>query len=355
MDRDYRPDAAPYGALAVLLKSKKRAVLATVIEASGSTPQTAGASAVVTEAGLAAGTVGGGRVEASVLKAAKTALRTGRSRLLSFTLSHDDGEEADGFCGGRMRVLLDAAPARHAAVFEAASRSGLRRSGTGLMAVSTRRGEGQASSVEIKRAWLPGGPAGAAAAAAGLLRLRKTMSAVWDSRRPGLVEDGAWLRYFEPLFPRPRLIVAGAGHVGRAVARLGAFLGFEVRVLDDRPELLDARRIPEADRICAGDIAKVLRRCPAGPDTLVVIVTRGHSHDAEALRVCVRRPFGYIGVIGSQRKAGLLRQTFLEKKWASAAQWARVRTPIGLPIGSRTPEEIAVSIAAQLVAARRGR
>ncbi len=355
MDRGYRPDAAPYGALAVLLKSKKRAVLATVIEASGSTPQTAGASAVVTEAGLAAGTVGGGRVEASVLKAARPALRTGRSRLLAFDLSPAYSEEADGLCGGRMRVLLDGAPARHAAAFEAASRSRLRRSGPGLMAVSIRRGGGKTRSVEIKRAWLPGGPAGAAAAAAGLLRFRKTMSAVWDSRRPELVEDGVWLRYFEPLFPRPRLVVAGAGHVGRAVARLGAFLDFEVHVLDDRPEFLDIRRIPEAAGFRAGDIAKVLRRYPAGPDTFIVIVTRGHRYDAEALRVCVRRPFGYIGVIGSQRKAGLLRQTFLEKKWASAAQWARVRTPIGLPIGSRTPEEIAVSIAAELVAARRGR
>jgi len=85
-----------------------------------------------------------------------------------------------------------------------------------------------------------------------------------------------------------------------------------------------------------------------------VIVTRGHRGDEGALRACIRRKAAYIGMIGSARKVGLLRERFLQKGWCSPAEWARVRSPIGLPIGSRTVEEIAVSIAAELVAVRRG-
>jgi xanthine dehydrogenase accessory factor len=164
---------------------------------------------------------------------------------------------------------------------------------------------------------------------------------------------GGWL-YLEPHFPPARLVIAGAGHVGRAVAHQAGRLGFETIVLDDRPELANRDRIPDAGRFIVGDIAAALGRIVLGGDAFVVIVTRGHRHDAEALRACIRRRTAYLGMIGSARKIALMKDDFLAKGWATPAQWARVHAPIGLPIGSRTVEEIAVSIAAELVAVRRG-
>jgi len=109
-------------------------------------------------------------------------------------------------------------------------------------------------------------------------------------------------------------------------------------------------------------VGQVLRPAPQplpgfrrDPDAYIVIVTRGHRYDAETLRACLRGRARYIGMIGSGRKVGLLKERFLAEGWATEAEWSRVRTPIGLPIGSRTVEEIAVSIAAELVAVRNGR
>jgi xanthine dehydrogenase accessory factor len=130
-------------------------------------------------------------------------------------------------------------------------------------------------------------------------------------------------------------------------------LDFEVTVIDDRPEYANAKRFPEAAKIIVADIGRAVRETPLGADAYLVIVTRGHSRDADALRAAVKRPAAYVGMIGSRRKVRLLRRLFLERGWATPGQWARVHTPIGLPIGSRTVAEIAVSISAELVKIRR--
>jgi xanthine dehydrogenase accessory factor len=159
--------------------------------------------------------------------------------------------------------------------------------------------------------------------------------------------------FLEPWSPPPRLIIAGAGHIGQAVGRLGTMLDFEVTVIDDRPEYANAKRFPEAAKIIVADIGRAVRETPLGADAYLVIVTRGHARDADALRAAVKRPAAYVGMIGSRRKVRLLRRLFLERGWATPGQWARIHTPIGLPIGSRTVAEIAVSISAELVKIRR--
>jgi xanthine dehydrogenase accessory factor len=152
--------------------------------------------------------------------------------------------------------------------------------------------------------------------------------------------------------PPSRLVIAGAGHVGRAVASLGGFLGFDVVVIDDRPEFANTARFPEAGQLIVGDIAGSLDALPVSSETYIVIVTRGHRQDEAALRACIRRRAAYIGLIGSRHKVVLMKERFLKKDRATPAEWGRVHTPIGLPIGSKTVEEIAVSIAAELVLVR---
>jgi len=129
-------------------------------------------------------------------------------------------------------------------------------------------------------------------------------------------------------------------------------LNFEVTVMDDRSEFANTENIPDTDYIIVDEIGRAVKNFPLSSDSYLVIVTRGHHHDAEALRECINSDAAYIGMIGSARKIKLMRQKFLDEGWATPSQFDRVHAPIGIKIGSKTVEEIAVSIAAQLVHVR---
>ena len=156
----------------------------------------------------------------------------------------------------------------------------------------------------------------------------------------------------EPVFPPQQLIIAGAGHVGRAVSHQGRLIGFEVTVIDDRAEYANHNNLPDADNIIVRDIGEAMRELEKGPDTYIVIVTRGHSHDAEALRPCIGSEAAYVGMMGSRIKVAKMHEEFIANGWATEEQWKRICTPVGIEIGSQTVEEIAVSIAAQLIVYR---
>jgi xanthine dehydrogenase accessory factor len=166
--------------------------------------------------------------------------------------------------------------------------------------------------------------------------------------------EKTWL-YLEPVHPPAHLVIAGAGHIGRALAHIGRLLDFEVTVIDDRSEFANSERIPDADRLIVDDIGKALSGIEMTSDTYIVIVTRGHKADADALKACIQTDIPYIGMIGSKRKIELMRKKFLERKWATAEEFDRVHAPIGIEIGSQTVQEIAVSIAAQLIKVLRGK
>jgi CTP:molybdopterin cytidylyltransferase MocA len=161
--------------------------------------------------------------------------------------------------------------------------------------------------------------------------------------------------FFEPIFPLPGLIIAGAGHIGRALAHLANLLDFEVTVIDDRSEYANSQNIPDADHLVVDNIGKALQGMTRSPDTYIVIVTRGHKDDGEALRACLDADVAYIGMIGSKRKIRLMRDEFISQGWATESQLDRVYAPVGLEIGSKTVQEIAISISAQLVQIRHQR
>ncbi|MBI3977496.1 MAG: XdhC family protein [Chloroflexi bacterium] len=158
--------------------------------------------------------------------------------------------------------------------------------------------------------------------------------------------------YVELYQPRPRLVVVGAGHIGLALAALGRLLDFEVVVLDDRPEYANRERFPEVDQVLAGPYVETLGRIDVTPSTFVVLVTRGHRHDMECLKLVAERPAGYIGMIGSRRRVGAVLRT-LEDEGFPREVLQRIATPIGIDIGAETPAEIAVSIFAEIVHYRR--
>ncbi|CAG1772542.1 partial putative xanthine dehydrogenase subunit A, partial [uncultured bacterium] len=163
---------------------------------------------------------------------------------------------------------------------------------------------------------------------------------------------GGSLMLIDPVLPLETVFLFGAGHVAQPTARLAAFVGFRVRVVDDRAEFAEARRFPEAEEVLvATDFDSALKGLNIGRGAFIVIVTRGHLHDKTVLMQALRTEAAYIGMIGSRRKRdhifnALLKQGFTE------GDLQRVHSPIGLDIGAETPEEIALSIVAEMVRAR---
>jgi xanthine dehydrogenase accessory factor len=149
------------------------------------------------------------------------------------------------------------------------------------------------------------------------------------------------------------LLIIGAGHVGKTLATIGNMCGFSVEIVDDRPEYANAERFPEADRITCGRFDEVLDGYPIDANSYVVCVTRGHKHDETSLRLVAATPATYVGMIGSKRRVGAVLQHLIGDGLDPAAV-ERVHTPIGLDIGAETPEEIAVSIMAEIIRVRRG-
>jgi len=150
------------------------------------------------------------------------------------------------------------------------------------------------------------------------------------------------------------LLIVGAGHVGQAVAQLGEFLGMDCVVFDTRPEYANQERFPRARQTLIGEIGQELAKYPISRQSYIVIATRGHLQDAEALAAVIRSPAAYIGMIGSRRKT-LRVFEMMKAQGIEQELLDRVHAPIGLDIGAETPEEIAVSIVGQIIAEMRGK
>lgn len=169
----------------------------------------------------------------------------------------------------------------------------------------------------------------------------------------GLICGGRMDVFIEPLDPSPRLLVVGAGHVSQHVAGMAAAVGFRVHVLDDREAFANRDRFPSADEVTVAGIADFMHSADLPASAFVVVVTRGHTHDLAAVRALAGRPLRYVGMIGSRAKVARVFEALRAE--GVAPDWLdQVHAPIGLQIGAVTPEEIAVSIVAELVAVRRG-
>lgn len=285
---------------AIDLRKSGRSCLACLVVASrGSTPQSAGALMIVDDALNTFGTIGGGCVEAEVRRRAFEMMTRRESGVLRFRLDHDYGWDDGLICGGTLDLLVAPFPTG-AALADAADRIERREPASLVFVAETEAG-----------------PA----------------------------------RYTLNIPPRERLLIAGAGHVGQALARLALALEFDVTVHDDREDMME-RFVPDGARRAPGEIARSLHAAEIDAHTYGVIVTRGHRHDEQALHALLDRGARYLGMIGSRRKIRLIFDD-LRALGATESSLAAVHAPIGLPIGAVTVEEIAIAIAAQLVEVRR--
>src|SRR3954469_9473837 len=174
------------------------------------------------------------------------------------------------------------------------------------------------------------------------------------AQETGLICGGQMDVYIEPIEPSPELYIVGAGHVGFHLARLAADVGFRVHVVDDREKFANAERFPTAAEIVVDDIPTWINRASLPPHAYAVIVTRGHTNDLEALRALAPRELRYLGLIGSRAKVARIYEQLAEDK-LPAETLKHVHAPIGLDIGAVTPQEIAVSILAELIAVKHGK
>jgi xanthine dehydrogenase accessory factor len=342
-----------YIQIADTFKGSQGLVLATVTGTSGSTPRKPGSSALIHNGILIAGSVGGGIIEGRVMEYARNSAGGCESALLHYSLDHETAMPEEAVCGGTITILVDSDPLAHLEAFKE-MKENLRNGQPGVLV--TKVIPWNETSVMIKRCWTTGTGeipltchSGTdltgevrAILAAGDREIEETTE---GEKHPARI-------YLEPVFPLPRLVIAGAGHIGKAVSHQGKLLGFEVTVIDDREEFANPVYLPDADNIIVQDIGQAMAELTVNRSTFIVIVTRGHGHDADALRPCIGSPAAYVGMMGSRAKVAKMHEQFIDKKWATEEEWGRIHTPIGLPIGSETIEEIAVSIAAQLVQVR---
>ena len=174
------------------------------------------------------------------------------------------------------------------------------------------------------------------------------------AQETGLVCGGQMDVYIEPIEPSPELYIVGAGHVGFHLARLASDVGFRVHVVDDREKFANSERFPSAVEIVVDDIPAWMARANLPAHAYAVIVTRGHTNDLEALRALAPRDLRYLGLIGSRAKVARIYEALTEAQMP-AELLTRVHAPIGLDIGAVTPQEIAVSILAELIAVKHGK
>lgn len=295
-----------YEEMARLSAAGQPFALGLIARVKGSSPQRTGAKALFLPDGGIVGTLGGGCLEAEVQARALRALRSGKPDTFDLLLDHDFGWDDGLICGGRVYGLILPGAHQHGDLWA--------------------------------------------------LLARVTEPVRWGVRDDftiARVEDtgGAWL-YQETVHPPFALWIAGSGHVAQAVAPLALQLDFHVTVFDDRPGLANHRLFPEATCLRVGPWHELLQESLPQVPTFGLIVTRGHQHDALVLSEWIHRPFAFLGMIGSRRKARLIREQFLRQKLATPEQLDRLVCPVGLPIHAIGVNEIAVSVLAQFIQRR---
>jgi len=334
------------------LEDGEALVQATIIRHAGSTPRSVGSKMFVRRDGSVIGSIGGGLVEFEMQKHAGNVFETGTARIESFDLTGEDAATTDKMiCGGRLEALLEYLPGvpDHSKAFRKLVAT-LQESKKGYLIKALDTKGDTVSEMErclVRRdsvvlgsfpgpdSWIP------------------MLTAEADRKKcPVIAEVHGKSFFVEPTFSPGTVYLFGAGHVSRPVAELANMVGFSTAVLDDRSDFANADRFPKADQIIViPSYDDLFNGLDVDRDSYLVIVTRGHLHDKTVLEQSLRTTAGYIGMIGSKRKQRLVYDELLEKGF-SEADLKRVHNPIGLDISAETPEEIAVSIVAELIQAR---
>ncbi|OMI86224.1 XshC-Cox1-family protein [Streptomyces sp. M1013] len=335
--------------------------VATVVAVGGSAPRPPGAALAVDADGTVVGSVSGGCVEGAVYELCRQALRDGETVVERFGYSDEDAFAVGLTCGGVIDILVT--PVRKGDPVRPALATALAAAARGRTAALARIVGGPA---ELMSRALVVGPDGSRTGGfGGHPALDRTAAAeagaFLDAGRTGTLEIGEQgsrcgapvTLLIECSVPAPRMIVFGAIDFASALVRVGKFLGYHVTVCDARPVFATPARFPDADEIVTEWPHEYLRRTDVDARTVLCVLTHDAKFDVPLLRLALRLPVAYVGAMGS-RRTHLDREARLREVGLSDPELARLRSPIGLDLGARTPEETALSIAAEIVATRHG-
>ncbi|MBU0937215.1 MAG: XdhC family protein [Spirochaetes bacterium] len=318
-----------------LAAARQPCVLLTLLASSGSSPRHAGSVMLLHSDGRQSGTIGGGEGEAQALVLARQALQESRSFLAGTSMHGSSVLGGEQICGGENRLLVeyidDTSVYAQAATWIQSGKSPLLVKTLSMLEADT-SSPGTATEVHVQV---------------------QLDAANTNSRRQAWFDESK-MQYCHPLRPLEQLLVLGAGHIGQAIARVAQALGFAISVADDRSDYLAGADLPtEATRL-QGEFAAIIDNYAFTPATYIIVATRSHALDFDCTRRILKKPHCYAGLVGSAAKTRLVIEK-LQQAGIPEDTVAGLFAPIGLDLGSETPQEIAVAIMAEIIACRHGR
>ena len=341
-----------------LIGRNERGAVASIVSASGSLPMSRRSKMLTMPDGSQRGTVGGGCLEADVHAMGRKVIESGVPAWQRFVLTESQAGAEGLNCGGTVEILIEPVLDPHDDTQAEIYR---------LMLDALQTNE------EVVLATVISAPPSVSTLGKGLigwkglrigwgrlggdeplteLAVEEGLAILGQDRATVITAPAGERIFLETISAPPTLYLFGGGHVSLSVARVARTAGFRVVVIDDRPAFANRDRFPEADEALVLPMESAMSRLPIDRNAYIVAVTRGHQHDEPVIEQAIRTPACYIGMIGSRRKVTILLDR-LRSRGATPDQLDRIHAPIGLPIGADTPGEIAVSIVAQLISARR--
>ena len=352
-----------YSEIVKSLGKREELALATLITRLGSAPRAVGAKYLIRKNGTSVGSIGGGCVEAEVWQEAQAVMQKGEGRVLHFNLTAEQLAAGGLICGGNIDIFLEPLKEDSLKIYQEVVRI-RQKGGSGILATLISADDafpkGDGSKVLVKTSGekvgflFPGEEfeQDILTEAETLLNEERPKVVTWQSKG----KNSSWKKMevlLEPIFSEPTVYIFGGGHVSQHLAPLAKRVNFKVVVIDDREMFANRERFPEADQVLVSEFEKCSDQLDIDETSYIVIVTRGHLYDGFVLEQAVKTHARYIGMIGSKKKIRTLYQDLM-KKGIPKETLDRVYAPIGIDIHSETPEEIAVSIVAQLIEVRGG-
>lgn len=327
-----------YDGILQYLREEKKGMVATVVSKAGAAPREEGAKMFIGEDKKCFGTIGGGRLEGDIIDEALKTMDATEARLLHIRMDAKAVADEGMLCGGNVDVLLEPLQMRHKEVYKGLADCA--KKGVSAILV-TKLKTSPLQKCLVDRNGVSMGDTISEDEAANLRDF-------WNESRVRFMDDDIVV---EPILAFSNLYIFGAGHVSQFLSKVAKMVDFNVTVVDDREEFANRERFPEADNIIVKDFAEAFRYLDFSCEPYVVIVTRGHSHDAIVLEKSIEQPSRYIGMIGSKRKVRMVLD-YLRDKGVDKNIIESIYAPIGIDINSETPQEIAISIVAQLIQTR---
>jgi len=352
---------AIYSEIVKALEKGEKLALATLITREGSAPRAVGAKYLIKGDGTSSGSIGGGCVEAEVWQEAQKVMEKGKGGVLHFKLTAEQLAEGGLICGGNIDIFLEPLKEEFLSIYQEVMRI-KQKGGSAILAtlisVDGDFPKGEGSKALIKSS---GEKIGFLFDGEGLeQRILKEGEGFPGEKKPRVMvlssekEESLWKKVevlLEPIFSEPTVYIFGAGHVSQQLAPLARLVHFKVVVIDDREMFANRSRFPEADEVIVSEFEKCFDQLYIDETSYIIIVTRGHLYDGFVLEQAIKTNACYIGMIGSKKKIRTLYQNLM-KNGITKEALNRVCAPIGIDINSETPEEIAISIVAELIKVR---